>query len=248
MRAMRWSAGSLIVAAVLLMGPGGRTSAWASGGQEQAVVAAHVRPQFYAKSYCLSWDADKPCNEFVTAWPIETPSFVYFVVARADSALGISRVSFGVDYGYTPGRWLDYQGCDVWSFSTCADLEYLTRFDPSDYTTAFPAAGGGAVLQWERTRNCQRHVVGSWGVQAVACLFYVYAYGPDRFSVDLLRQNPGPHLAVTDCVGPTETVLDWPSHAGYVDFGGGPGYNPCLELGPVPAERTTWGRLKSQYR
>jgi hypothetical protein len=35
----------------------------------------------------------------------------------------------------------------------------------------------------------------------------------------------------------------WDYLMGRVDFGGGPGWNPCLV---IPTEPTTWGRLKHQ--
>jgi len=237
-------AGSLFVPAVLLAGP---AFAQYANGQEQAVVAVHAQAHDAKGLGCDVLNPDLPCGEFVTTWPVGEAADVFFVVARADSALGISGASLGVDYGNTPGARADGVGCDVLGYVSCADLEYTVGIDLYDLSTEFPAAGGGARLIWIRQTNCQRHVVGTWGVQVPLCAFYVYAYSLDRFEVGMnIYLQTGPELQVVDC-SVALSDLPFPSHAGYVDFGFGTGYNPCLALGPVPTERTSWGRLKSQY-
>jgi hypothetical protein len=215
-----------------------------NNGQEESVVAAHAQAHNTKGISCSNWDPNMSCIDFVTAWPIQSGADVYFIVANADSALGVSGVSLGVDYGDTPGVTQDGVGCDVFGYTFCSDLEYTNGV--GDVTTEFPAAGGGNRLIWVRTTNCQRHVVYPYKVEAVACVFYVYAYGPDQFIVDMNRNlYTGAEFQMVDCPGPALSDMAWPSRAGVVEFGGGPGYNPCSII--VPVENTTWGKLKSQY-
>jgi hypothetical protein len=224
----------------------GSAIAQLNNGQEQSVVAAHAQPHNTKGITCNGWDPNMPCDQFTTAWPVGSGADVYFIIANADSALGVSGVSLGVDYGDTPGATQDGVGCDVFGYTFCADLQYTNGIDPNDVNTEFPAAGGGNRLIWVRTTNCQRHVVPPYQVEAVACVFYVYAYSPDQFIVDMNRNlYTGAEFQMVDCPGPALSDMAWPSHAGYVDFGSGAGYNPCSIITPV--ENTTWGKLKSQY-
>jgi hypothetical protein len=218
----------------------------ASGHQSQSVVAVHVQGHDTKGVGCTGLDPDLPCGRFTTNWPVLSGAHVYLVVALADPAYGVSGVSLGVDYGNTPGVEVDHQGCDVFGYVSCADLEYTNGIDPSNTSTEFPASGGGNRLIWVRTNNCQTHVVPPYGVQVVACAFYVYAYGPDTFRVDMNRNLVnGPEFQIVDCPGPSLSDMPYPEHAGYVGFGEDPGYNPCPAA--VPTVRTTWGKLKDQY-
>ncbi len=240
---MRWTIMALGIVTVLvvwLVPPAAAQPA----GQSQAVVALHTFSGGDFGHWCKYWNYDEPCSEFTTTWPLEAGTRIYVIVARADSALGVSGISLGVTY-QTPGGSTDGVGVDVFGYVTCADYEFREGGDGSP-DQIFPASGGGNRLFWEPTTNCQRHVVSPYGVETLACVIYVYAYGPDQFAV---IPNPaganGPEFQVVDCVGPTAWDLEWPSHAGVVGFGMD-GYNPCIALG-VPVEATTWGRLKSQY-
>jgi hypothetical protein len=243
---MRPTLGLFAIVAFLGLSVAGPAFAQLDNGQEQAVVALHAQAHNAKGFPCNESNENLPCGRFTTAWPLREGADVLLVVARADSALGISGLLFRVDYGNTLGVQADGQGCDVFGYLSCSELEFLNVADPRDPSTWFPAAGAGNYLTWYPAANCQRHVVEPWGVQVLACTFYVYAYSPDRFSVNMSRWDPF-GFGVRDCAGPAWSDLDLPSHAGYVDFGGGAGYNPCLEFGPVPVESTTWGKLKSQY-
>jgi len=221
------------------------TFAQLNNGQQQSYVAAHAQAHNTKGLQCGGWNPDMPCDQFTKTWPVGSGADVYFIIANADSALGISGVSLGVDYGNTPGVQQDGQGCDVFGYTACSDLEYTNGIDMNDVSTEFPSAGGGNRLIWVRTTNCQRHVVNPWHVEAVACAFYVYAYGPDQFIVDMNRNlQTGPEFEMVDCPGPALSDMPWPSHAGVVGFGTD-GYNPCTDI--VPTQNTTWGKLKKQY-
>jgi hypothetical protein len=224
-------------------GPGGGEG----GDQSRSVVALHVQAHAVKGLSCAGLYPDLPCGQYTTSWPPHTAADVYMVVALADPTYGVSGVSLGVAYGNTPGVMQDGQGCDVRGYTSCADLEYTNGVDPGDPSTEFPASGGGNRLIWVRTDNCQTRVLAPYGVQVVACAFYVYAYGPDLFRVDMNRNlYTGPEFQVIDCQGPSLSDMPFPEHAGYVGFGEDPGYNPCPA--EVPTVRTSWGRLKTQYR
>jgi hypothetical protein len=216
-----------------------------TGDQSQAVVAVHVRAHDTKGLNCADLDPNLRCDSFTTGWPINSPADVYFVVANADPVPGVSGVSLGVQYGNTAGVQTDGQGCDVFGYVSCSDLEYTNGI--GDSSTEFPASGGGNRLIWVRTDNCQRHELSPYGVHATVCAFYVYAYGPDHFAVDMNRNLQTPdEFQIVDCSGPALSDMPWPSHAGYVTFGASNGFNPCTSEA-VPTVKTTWGRLKNQY-
>jgi len=235
-----------LIAAAVCLGLTGRAFAQLLNGQERSVVAAHAQAHSTKGLSCANWDPDMPCHMFTVNWPVGTGADVYFIIAKADSALGVSGVSLGVDYGSTPGVQQDGVGCDVFGYLSCSDLEYTNGIDMNDTSTEFPSAGGGNRLIWVRTTNCQRHVVPFWGVEAVACVFYVYAYSPDQFRVDMNRNlQSGPEFQIVDCPGPALSDMEFPYGAGIIGFDSPTfGYNPCNY---DPVEPTTWGKLKKHY-
>jgi hypothetical protein len=214
------------------------------GPQSQSMVALHAQAHDAKGLSCGSMDAGAPCYGFTYRWPVGTPADVFMVITNANADYGVSGVSLGVRYSNV-GTLADGVGCDVLGYVSCADLEYTNSPD-GIAEHEFPYSGGGNRLIWVRTTNCQRTEVVPYGVQTVACAFYVYAYGPDQFIVDMNRNLQfGPEFQIVDCEGPALSDMPWPSHAGVVGFGMD-GYNPCLESSPTV--RTTWGRLKNQYR
>jgi hypothetical protein len=215
------------------------------GDQSRAVVALHVQAHDTKAFGCGSMSQDLPCDRFVREWPVGSPADVFMVVCMADPVFGVSGVSLGVQYANT-ATLADGVGVDVLGYTSCADLEYANSPDGSaDHE--FPYSGGGNRLIWDRTTNCPRQTVKPWGVQVVACAFYVYAYGPDQFQVDMNRNlATGPEFQIVDCPGPYLSDMQWPEHAGSVGFGQSrSGYSPCTAM--VPTVHTTWGRLKNQY-
>jgi hypothetical protein len=215
-------------------------------GQEGSMVALHAQAHNTKGIQCGGINLDMPCDQFVNTWPLGSGADVYMMIAEADSALGVSGVSLGVLYS-------DYDtitdgiGVDVFGYTFCSDLQY-TNSPSGTAVDEFPYSGGGNRLIWVRTTNCQRHVVPPYQVQAVACVFYCYAYSPDNFIVDMNRNLQTPdEFQIVDCPGPALSDMPWPSHAGVLAFGGtGAEYNPCTDI-PTPTENTTWGKLKNQY-
>ena len=223
------------------------TSGGGMGDQSRAVVTVHVRAHNLKGLDCAALDPNLRCDQFTTGWPIQSPADVYFVIAQADPVFGVSGVSLGVQYGNTAGVQTDGQACDVFGYVSCSDLEYTNGVNSGDSSTDFPAAGGGNRLIWVRTDNCQRHELPPYGVHVTVCAFYVYAYGPDVFRVDMNRNLHTPdEFQIVDCPGPALSDMAYPGHAGFVAFGATSGFNPCTSV-VTPTVKTTWGRLKNQY-
>jgi hypothetical protein len=178
------------------------------------------------------------CIDYVTARPANSANWVYLVIGDGDS--GINGASFGVEYS---GIFEDtYLNAGSWTL--CSDgLAF-----PSD-TPPWPASGSGMLLTWA---TCQTTTVGSYGIHAVVAEFYMYAYGGASFAVTPnTTKSSGPELDVNTCGMGTTKLLDyhaepqWPYLTGRVDFGGGFGYNACGD--PPATERSSWGRLKTQF-
>ena len=84
-------------------------------------------------------------------------------------------------------------------------------------------------------------------VQAVAGVFYVYAYEDDFFRV-IENQNlqSGSEYMVVDRDATVTNLFLWLHTASEVWFNdrGEPGANPCWN---VPVRTTSWGRMKRRY-
>ena len=148
-------------------------------------------------------------------------------MANHSDSLGLAGVSCGIDYDGAPG-----QGVDVYSWSTCADLEFAMDL--------WPEPNQGNVILWDRFTNCQ------YGPSPViAGVFQVTAYSPDCFMV--VPRSVDNAVYIVDCPGPAQVDISQssPSHMGYVCFGAGEGYNPCDVI--VAVQPTTWGNIKTLY-
>jgi hypothetical protein len=239
---------AVLVVTILALGSG---IAWAQlhNGQENAVILLHAQTHNTKGLSCGDSPAaqDLGCETYTKEWPLNTGADVFMIVAKADSALGISGVSCGIKYSNI-ATLADGIGVDVFGYTFCSDLEYTNSPDDNP-AHEWPYSGGGNRLIWVRTTNCQRHVIPPNGVHVTACIFYCYAYGPDKMEVDMNRNlYTGPEIQMVDCPGPALSDIDWPYAAGKLAFGiPDGGYNPCTD--PIVAvERSTWGKLKNQYR
>lgn len=231
MRRLVLATSATLLATVLAM------PAMADVQNEDVVIALHSSGMTVKGSLICSSDPVTnmvPCTAFDTDEVLNNGSDVYLVVALASELAGLSC---GLQYDSASS-----QGVDIFGWTLCADLE----FPNSGPTGAWPAAGGGNRITWNAATNCQNTVVGD-GVMAVAGSFYTFAYSADTFRITPNRNlMSGPEMTVANCSA-LETELDTlavnPPY-GWVDFGGGMGYNPCE---PTPVETTTWGSLKKQY-
>ncbi len=218
----------------------------AAGTQDGTVVTLHAAPHAVEGQPCWPWfsmvEDGLSCRDLTTTWPLQTPCDVYLVLARGKPDPGVAGVSCGVLYnnGETGVSTLaDGEGVDVYSWSDCTSG---ILFPGPDH---FPSSGGGTVIRWNLTTDCQTGVVGNDGVHAMGGVFYIYAYSDDVFEIIPNREhNPGvDEFQVGDCNGQV-TDLPYPEAAGAVAFGSGTGYNPCLAVPVIP---TTWSRLKTRY-
>ena len=144
---------------------------------------------------------------------------VYVFVLDFDLALGISSVSFGLDYDNASSS-----GLDVLTWASCSDLSFD---DPS-----FPDSGTGTVLTWDAQANCQNTVPnGDYGGEGGALVgaMYVHAYDTDVLSITA-APNQGA-LLVARCDG-SEAELRESRSAGKLGFGEG-GYDPCYPYSPM---------------
>ena len=227
----------LTAAVSLLLVPGAYAAT-----QDGAVVTLHAKTHTTkATTVCTTWKPTMPCSDYVSTWPVGVNSDVYLVVARALEAPGIAGLSCGIMYdGVAPS------GIDVFGWYLCADLEFTNAGAFGEW----PEAGGGNRITWSMIDACQRTVIGTDGVHAIAGAFYIYAYGPDVLQVTPNNNlQSEPELAVADCTASTTYLPVDGSAAGSVGFGQ-PGCNPCAEnCGPPPIATTptTWGKVKSQY-
>jgi hypothetical protein len=164
-------------------------------------------------------------------YPLYWSADIWVVAAHGDAESGISALSFTIDFdgdGSSPPL-------GIYTWTLCADAGTPT-------TGRYERPGTGYSIHWDAEANCQRTVIGSEGVHAIAGCFYVYAYSDAVFRIPTPREGTPVPFSVTDCDG-NEIIPD--QAAPVVGFGSAVGYNPCAE--DVPVRGTTWGRLKTQY-
>lgn len=232
----------VLAAALLMLLPAFLTRSGVAGTQDGAMMVLHVQAHTTKNStMCTTAAPTVPCSQYRTGWPVRTLADVYLVVVRAKPEPGIAGMSCGIDYDGRPG-----QGVDILGYQLCADFEFPSAGLNGDW----PAADGGDRINWVSTTNCQRMVIDPDGVHAVACAFYVYAYGPDFMGVTPNRNvASGGELAVADCSASITPIYRGTTQecAGVVF--GGEGCNPCLRFGCwcPEVQPTTWGRVKRSF-
>lgn len=249
------------------------SSSSAIAGMENAKFCLHRKPAFVSSknapvlcddpatasvepNYSPNFE-NLPCDQYTVNAPLG-PSTVYVVVADAGEE-GVAAVSFGVDYFGSDPDGMPATGDETGilssrtTFTMCANG--LAFPDDNGYGD-FPAKGGGIRITWNTSTSCEKQTIGTHGVHAVVGSFYIYAYS----SADLnLTPNNGPQgncpeLAVADCTGKTTDLFCLLGSYGarfimgvvHFDTSLRGGFNPCLVV--VPVQRTTWGRIKHQYK
>ena len=208
--------------------------------RENAILL-HVAPD--AANTCF--DAPTSSEQVITkasADPSGARYNVYVVgVPQNDgyASWGLAGIEFGIDYhGGKPNS----GALVVHSWTSCSDLEWSGD--------NWPASGTGNMLTWVNPENCQVDQLVPVGY------FTVSAYAPS--SMALIPHPISAAMKIANCDG-AERVLEnhvKPARVGWVSMGGGTrgnsslGCNPLLEpceIGTVPVENTTWGRVKSLY-
>lgn len=222
-----------------------------AGPHDQARFAMHANNPWVSTKAIPNLCADNPnakslsCLDYTVNRPAPDAANVWIVLGQAGT-VGVTGLSFGVDYSGSAGIGVDPQYV---TFTYCGDGLSFPNAPDGLQEHEFPYPGGGIRVTYS---NCQNQVLGP-GVQVVVGALYVYAYSPDTvvLTPNNNLQSGIPELAITQCGGGT-TYMDQVL-AGYggvdgvlgkVGFGNTTGYNPC---GVVPARETTWGKLKNLY-
>lgn len=192
-----------------------------AGLNQNAKIFAHLGP-VVAKNACAQLPAD--CRNAVVTGNVGSFYHLYVGVGNMDDSVGVAGCQFGIQY-------LDAGsvGVDVFSWTKCATLEFATGNWPLNHS--------GNLITWDPMNSCQRGPA-----PAMAGYFYVGIYSADRFA--LIPHPIDGRIKVANCASVEDDLTGQsPSPAGYVDFGTGPGYNPCSTI--VPVAVTTWSGVKA---
>lgn len=187
--------------------------AWpaAAGPNPNAKLILHAVPQSN-RNTCLKGRVESP-DSVVTAvglYPLKYT--VYALIVDGTPGKGIVGCQFGIAFNDTLKR-----GVDVIDWQECSLLNWPSVGFPDE-------SGTGNLMTWNQDTDCD-----TTGMR-VAGYFYVTAYSPDRLK---LIPRPADGIAAVSCCGiepgsKNADVLDiiGPDNLGFIDFGGGPGYNP----------------------
>lgn len=220
-------------------------------------VTVHVTEVAGKAPFVCIPDSLGPCSQYVPQGSLCQESFIYLVVAQADTPMfvgGIGGVSLGIEYDGDHG-----QGVDILQWTPCVAAEYSSTGPRGEW----PESGSGNRMVWF---TCQSSRLGDDGMHAIAGVFNVYAYSDDLLKVTPNRNLAGgPRLDLANCFGHEIGLIDSLRALGAAGFGTRAVYgcNPCGDC-PVfaarsttprsvstcsqtPAQSTTWGRIKNRY-
>ncbi len=196
----------LLALALLLVPP----AAWA-GPNPNAKIILHAVPQSN-RNTCTRGRVALPDSIVTEAGLYPLKYTVYALVADGTPGAGVVGCQFGIAFNDTLKK-----GVDVLDWQECSLLNWPSVGWPDE-------SGTGNMLTWNQSTDCDTS-----GFR-VAGYFYVTAYSPDRLSI-IPRPADGV-AAVSSCgVEPGSKNADvvdiiLPENLGFIDFGGGPGYNP----------------------
>jgi hypothetical protein len=206
-------------AALLPILAGSLVSRADAGSQDDAKIVLHSQP-WSSKNPC-GGGADlvrqTPCDSYsVGSAPLQTATAVYLVVTGSPVS-GLGGVQCGIDYDDTPGS-----GVDILNWITCGTLQ----FPSAGENGGWPSAGSGNRLIWS---SCQDTIPdGESFAQAVAGVFYVYAYSDDALEITPDRTSTCyGELVITDCAANPSDLMPGLGRLGAAGFGASPGFNPC---------------------
>jgi len=183
-----------------------------AGPNANAKMVLHLVPATKKSPVGCGNNLPKDSTGVATTGDLEPQGYyAYVLVTDYDLRRGLAGVQFGISYDDSAKS-----GVDVLSWQSCALYEW-----PMD---SWPASDTGNLLTWNQAEDCQDKTPLPIG------FFYVIAYSPDRLK---LIPRPVDGLArVAVCGIQTDSkerdLVDdlVPENLGWVDFGGGKGYNP----------------------
>lgn len=181
-----------------------------AGRNPNTKMVLHLVP-FSNRSTCLNGRLDKP-EQVVTKGDLFPAKYIaYVLIADATPGVGVTGCQFGIAYNDSAKS-----GVDILDWTECT----LFNWPEADW----PDSGTGNLLTWNQQTDCD-----TTGMRVVG-YFTVAAYSPDRLSL-IARPSDG-RAAVIACgvtnIDKDSDTIDKviPENLGFVDFGGGPGYNP----------------------
>lgn len=201
-----------LVLALLVLLLGSLESPAGAGPNINAKLILHIVPAVKKTPVGCGNALPKDPGGVVTAGNVDPQGYyVYVLVTGYDVRRGLSGVQFGISYDDSLKS-----GVDVLSWQSCALYEW-----PMD---SWPDAETGNLLTWNQAEDCQEKMPLPVG------FFYVVAYSPDRLKIIPRPVDGLTRVAVCGIesgMKETDMVDDLvPENMGWVDFGGGKGYNP----------------------
>ena len=187
-------------------------SAAAAGPNAKAKMILHAVPAVKKTPVGCANALPKEAPGIVTAGDVDTQGYyVYVLVTDQDLRRGVAGVQFGISYDDSAES-----GVDILSWQSCALYEW-----PMD---GWPASDNGNLLTWNQADDCQDKT------PLVVGFFYVVAHSPDRLKIIPRPVDGLARVAVCgieSSMKEKDMVDDFiPENLGWVDFGGGKGYNP----------------------
>lgn len=181
-----------------------------AGKNPNSKLVLHVVP-FTNRSTCLNGRLNRPEDAVTRGDLVPAKYIAYVLIADGTPGAGLSGCQFGITYNDSTGR-----GVDILDWSEC------TLFNWPE--PGWPDSGTGNLLTWNQNTDCD-----TTGMRVVG-YFTLEAHSPDRLA--LIYRPADKRAAVAGCgmqANNTDAeVLDVipPENLGFVEFGGGPGYNP----------------------
>lgn len=206
-----WRFRALLALGLIAAAPGLSAVPALAGKHPNAKIILHAVP-YNNRATCAGGRIDSPDKVVTKADLFPARYSVYAIVVDGTPGVGISAVKFGIAFNDTVKR-----GVDILDWQECSLFNFPSPEWPNE-------SASGNLLSWNQINDCD-----STGIR-VAGYFYVTAYSPDRL---MLIPRPADNEAGVVSCGVTassrkEEVEDVipVENLGYVDFGGGLGYNP----------------------
>ena len=208
-----------------------------AGTLDLARVGLHIQGH-NTKNWCTTnapstfgCDAVAETSTMNTVAAVGVSYDMYIVVVDIPVAAGLQGIEFGISYDPVGAS-----GLDAFGVVSCASLEVPGL--------GWPNAGGVATYTWTTCQGTVDAGDPQGEMYQICASIYAYAYGPDTACIEKKASGV---LGGTDCAATSsDLVPHFPLNAGCVDFGGGTGSHPCVQL-VTPVEETTWGAIKSQF-
>ena len=200
---LTWMASVFLVSALFSGGP------VFAGTNPNAKFILHLVP-YSTKNTCET-GLSRSFDKVVTKGDLFPAKYTAYVLVVDGSTTGISGVQFGIAFNDTVEK-----GVDVIDWQECSLFNWPMQGWPTESMT-------GNLLTWNQETDCD-----TTGV-SVAGYFYLTAHTPDRLQI--IARPVDNKAAVAACGIRTDSrqeVIDFvhSDNLGFVEFGGGEGYNP----------------------